>query len=250
MPNWCFVGLDVNVKTTEDNMEAARAQLLDYYTTGTSSEYVGDGGNQNAVFSFQGVLPFPNGEWDYKWCCKNWGTKWDMCDAGGLEQNEDSLSMFFQTAWCPPEPYFIAASNKYPLLEFKWHCDEESTAFLPYEAALLNGRITRTMINEYEMEYLFERYHEYMTSDESDDDSDSEPAAESNSEEIAVITNKTNVPLAPRTSLKLFAHKVIQGRDRTTYEFIKVQVVREKVAGDFLRAAYVDSACVAIGEDA
>lgn len=50
------------------------------------------------------------GYWDwYGWSNANWGTKWNAC-----ETNKDDDVVCFDTAWCEPEPIWIALSEKFP----------------------------------------------------------------------------------------------------------------------------------------
>eukprot|EP01050_Picozoa_sp_SAG11_P023861 SAG11_NODE_4923_length_1721_cov_6.439581_1_plen_265_part_00 len=188
----------------------------------------------------QGVLPYPDGQWDYEWCCENWGTEWDMrVEDFEYEPDNDCIYIRFITAWAPPEPYFIAASKKYPLLEFQYTVEEESTAYLPYEATLLNERVTQHVLDENELRNLFENQLEWMSSDE-EDDSDEEPAAQlSEISELDVLTLQMS---SKRTSLVIFSKTCVNRG------FTLIKYFCENKAGDFLRAGYVDSACEAIAE--
>ena len=51
------------------------------------------------------MVPQPKFEGDqdwYQWNVNNWGTKWDICDVGILDDTEeDSISFEFSTAWAP-----------------------------------------------------------------------------------------------------------------------------------------------------
>ena len=51
----------------------------------------------------------------YDWCCNNWGTKWNACDAEWLDYNY----VVFDTAWATPEPIFTKLSELYPDIEFE-----------------------------------------------------------------------------------------------------------------------------------
>ena len=56
----------------------------------------------------------------FEWCCKNWGTKWGICNA---EINKDyygdnRLFYSFETAWSPPYPLILKMSKLFPELEF------------------------------------------------------------------------------------------------------------------------------------
>ena len=61
---------------------------------------------------------FNNGGYD--WCCKNWGTKWGICDAS-LEDEDykyGRLNYQFKSAWSPPAPVIVKMSKLFPTLTF------------------------------------------------------------------------------------------------------------------------------------
>lgn len=60
----------------------------------------------------------------YSWNVRNWGTKWDACNAAVWEEPNE-LRYDFDTAWAIPEPALIAMSAKYPNLTFDLHSEEE-----------------------------------------------------------------------------------------------------------------------------
>ena len=84
MPNWCSNNLTLRHKDVE-KLNAARAAFED----GRFLEH---------------FVPLPNGEWDYGFCCDNWGTKWDTggenCVVSALDNNTYGFN--FETAWSPP----------------------------------------------------------------------------------------------------------------------------------------------------
>ena len=41
-------------------------------------------------------------QYDYDWCVKNWGTKWDIFDVEAVSLIDDTLELNFCTAWSPP----------------------------------------------------------------------------------------------------------------------------------------------------
>lgn len=60
-------------------------------------------------FSFSKLRPFPNktisednDESWYKWCCENWGTKWEHTDYTLMHRGDTGVNMVFTTAWTPP----------------------------------------------------------------------------------------------------------------------------------------------------
>lgn len=54
---------------------------------------------------FESFVPF-DGEWDYFWCIENWGTKWDANYAEVLNEDNNSVSLMFDTAWGPPIAFY------------------------------------------------------------------------------------------------------------------------------------------------
>lgn len=59
----------------------------------------------------------------YEWCRRNWGTKWNACEA---EWSFGDGMLVFQTAWSAPFPVIEALAEKFPDLEFthRW-ADED-----------------------------------------------------------------------------------------------------------------------------
>jgi len=62
---------------------------------------------QDAITAFNkdGLLEFlvPIGEWDYDTAVANWGTKWEVSGDGAEPIiQEDSVTFYFESAWCPP----------------------------------------------------------------------------------------------------------------------------------------------------
>ena len=54
----------------------------------------------------------------YEWCVEHWGTKWGICDAEIVEDNEYDLIYKFQCAWSPPNPVIVEMSKQFPGLTF------------------------------------------------------------------------------------------------------------------------------------
>lgn len=51
----------------------------------------------------------------YDWRIHNWGTKWDAIDSV-VNQDENNIRIFFDTAWCPPMNWIFYINKKYPNL--------------------------------------------------------------------------------------------------------------------------------------
>ncbi len=94
MPNWCENKLVLKHKD--------RAML----------ERVVSSVKENGPGLFSEFLPMPkelegttapgdDPNW-YDWCCDNWGVKWDVTDVDISEIEDDTVTLWFQTAWSPP----------------------------------------------------------------------------------------------------------------------------------------------------
>jgi len=67
----------------------------------------------------------------YKWCCKNWGTKWDAYDIS-LETHDykyGEIEYSFTSAWSPPEPVIAEMARQFPHLEFQHTFFERGAEF-------------------------------------------------------------------------------------------------------------------------
>lgn len=69
-------------------------------------------------------MKFSSNGW-YDWNVREWGTKWDACDADLNDDSETSLGYSFNTAWSIPEPVFNAIVRKFPTLDFDFWSEEE-----------------------------------------------------------------------------------------------------------------------------
>ena len=65
----------------------------------------------------------------YNWNVRNWGSKWDACNAELDDRNQSKIAGFieytFDTAWGIPEAGMVAMSAKYPELVFHLYAKEE-----------------------------------------------------------------------------------------------------------------------------
>lgn len=50
---------------------------------------------------FQSLRPY-EGEWDYGWCCENWGCKWEARVYDHERIDDNIIRITFETAWAPP----------------------------------------------------------------------------------------------------------------------------------------------------
>lgn len=74
-----------------------------------------------------------NGDHWYDWNVRNWGTKWDACDATCDEVN-GAIVYNFSTAWAPATGAFAAMVSQHPDLEFRFHNTEEQGWGVVYES--------------------------------------------------------------------------------------------------------------------
>jgi len=136
MPNWC--GNDLSVSGPKEDMNRFIEQAKSKRPTGQEIE---PNGNviekfEDVALSFEKFVPYPYGKWDYDWCVKNWGTKWDAC-----EVNDDGHgNYYFDTAWSPPTEAVLGMSKCYPTLEFHLAYEECGCDFSG-EYRVRNGEI-------------------------------------------------------------------------------------------------------------
>lgn len=69
------------------------------------------------------AMKFSGDHW-YDWNVRNWGTKWDACDAT-CDEVGDAVVYNFSTAWSPATGAFAAMVRQHPELEFEFHNTEE-----------------------------------------------------------------------------------------------------------------------------
>lgn len=82
MPNWCANTL-VLKHTDPDMVSRARKAFAE-------GKFLEE------------FVPTPGGEWDYNFSVSNWGTKWDVGSADGIEDIDGGLMLTFDSAWAPP----------------------------------------------------------------------------------------------------------------------------------------------------
>ncbi len=69
----------------------------------------------------------------YSWCCRNWGTKWGICNAQLIAKSYKSswnyIKYAFDTAWSPPIPLIKKMSDLFPELHFELRYFEGGMGF-------------------------------------------------------------------------------------------------------------------------
>ena len=148
MPNWVECNLELEGKYDD---------LMAFFNQNK---------NDSQELSFEKAVPYPDGEWDYDFCCCNWGTKWDANDVQvsffpeelkDLNLNKDFKIVYdFLTAWCPPEKWLEVVGEKNKNIIFTMEFIEEGCGIsgkIKYE----EGDIK---INEY-LDFKDFRYKKY-----------------------------------------------------------------------------------------
>tara|TARA_R100001594_G_scaffold68959_2_gene103302 strand:+ start:5489 stop:5908 length:420 start_codon:yes stop_codon:yes gene_type:complete len=96
---------------------------------------------EDLPFTFNAIIPLPNGKWDYEWCIANWGTKWDAYNHGGgdsrvsiEDEGENDLLINFLTAWGPPIPILEKINEKFgdKIQYCRWFYRDEADMFCGY----------------------------------------------------------------------------------------------------------------------
>ena len=100
-----------------------------------------DAEGEEMSFTFNAIIPIPGGKWDYDWCRKNWGTKWDAYNFGGgdsrvviEDDGDDFVRINFLTAWGPPHPILRRINSKFgdKITYIRWFYRDESDMFCGY----------------------------------------------------------------------------------------------------------------------
>jgi len=119
MPNWCWNNLEVSgdEKQLHEFVEKSTT------TIGTSDLRSGD------EFSFEGTLPRGDRKDWYEWSIANWGTKWDACEPHINNNDIDSFSVSFDTAWAPPIDWINNIMQDFPDLSFTLEYEEPGMCF-------------------------------------------------------------------------------------------------------------------------
>lgn len=140
MPNWC--SNELRISTQNDTPEAAeqfaeistavksvcesnaeqglfnltlpRPEILANTISGFSPEMETDAYKAQEA---EAIKQTGHKNW-HDWCCAVWGTKWDACHLAIQEEDEDTIEVHFETAWCPPEAWLAAMREKYSNLTF------------------------------------------------------------------------------------------------------------------------------------
>ncbi len=72
--------------------------------------------SEESLIDFNKILPIPDNQKEnwYKWCFKNWSTKWNASRCHKIKYN----IVTYDTAYGPPEKVLKELSKQYPTLNF------------------------------------------------------------------------------------------------------------------------------------
>ena len=105
MPNWCSNNVEFH------NDDVAEVAKLDAHLKFLDSRKKGEHA-ESGLFAY--FLPRPPEEEDswYEWNVSNWGTKWEASIYSWTKENDNSITINFDTAWSPPTAlYEFLAGN-------------------------------------------------------------------------------------------------------------------------------------------
>lgn len=109
MPNWCHNYLQICGSDDE------------------VAKFMKENLNEDNELSFAMSCPVPEelGDWDYRWCVANWGTKWEP----EMEIESEDHDLYFNTAWGPPTDWLKTVAEKYTSLLFHLRYAETNCDF-------------------------------------------------------------------------------------------------------------------------
>ena len=134
MPNWCHNRVDVYSENKTDlqkvldifkNKKSVFGQIIpepDWKVTPNDKGELPIQPDKDSMFPPK----FPDGTVDdrwYNWRVYNWGTKWDCYDLS-IDEDEQELTLEFNTAWSPPEEICHALKERFEDASISWFYDE------------------------------------------------------------------------------------------------------------------------------
>jgi hypothetical protein len=115
MPNWCENRL--KAEGERKNLEAFLSECF------SMNEH------ERKTLDFEKIVPLGDtGDDWYNKQCDNWGTKWNVTDCN-IDNEDTSISIWFETAWSPPIPLLEALTKKYTALSFTLEYSEGGMGF-------------------------------------------------------------------------------------------------------------------------
>ena len=150
MPNWCqnileITGEEADLEAFASKAEDGKFSLEIYYPMPEEpGENLETGKPHWTDALSMRVVGTEMPDW-YTWRLKNWGTKWDISEEGGMfllsEETElpvssvtmtiveGRISISFLTAWSPPEEGILNISKAYPSIVFALRYAEAGNDF-------------------------------------------------------------------------------------------------------------------------
>lgn len=152
MPNWCENILDVSGNKHEitkfkelslvkseagDNLNFTMELLLptpkELLEQTSPAMWRGDENDTDGKLEFEKQVEelkqkYGHTDW-YDWRVNKWGTKWDCADSEILDEGENFISMFYQTAWGPNTQFISTIAKMFPELTFKLSFEEPGMGF-------------------------------------------------------------------------------------------------------------------------
>lgn len=148
MPNWCFNSLTVS-KHNESGLKLIQAFKPDHAQgedeaspfmalmpcpdelMATQASF-GSNDPELIAKNEANIKKFGHANW-YDWRLENWGTKWDASEIDFIEENDESATIRFNTAWCPPTQLLAWYAEQNPDVIFCNEYDEEGCSFEGYD---------------------------------------------------------------------------------------------------------------------
>lgn len=87
----------------------------------------------------------------YDWCIANWGCKWNASSTVIFDECEEHISLYFDSAWTPPETWFKVLCEKFPDVDFTLSYYEPGCWFAGSMEADLEGDYFHTQISDDEI---------------------------------------------------------------------------------------------------
>lgn len=135
MPNWCECDLEIRGERNKlkEFVEFAKTEdrVLDHHKFIPYPKRFADLDKKSKEYEKKTGKHMKDGfnSGGYEWCCKNWGTKWGICNAELRGVEDDRVEYGFESAWSPPIPVVLKMSVMFPELEFELRYFECGAAF-------------------------------------------------------------------------------------------------------------------------
>ena len=103
----------------------------------------------------------------YEWRCNNWGTKWNAYESCMSEPTDDSVTIYFQTAWSGVPKLVEILVERFPNLLFTYKFSDEDRGYNCGEGFGENGEFNFDYYND-ASDYAMELYKECWGFDDDD----------------------------------------------------------------------------------